>query len=335
MEPDRSDHPEGPGVSARRSPGGHRPGAPGPLTSDRLTPDRLTPDRLTLDRPTLDRVRGRLLGVGYRITGTWADAEDAADEALARLVALDPGAAPDNVEAWLTTVTTRLCLDRLRRRKREDYIGAWLPEPVDTALLPEALAEQRDDLRIAVLLAYEQLGSDERAAFVLREAYALPYAEIAEILGAAAPTVRQWVSRARHHLDTDLRPPEPASPALIEQLVGAVMSGDLDATVAALTGDARVVSDSNGKVNAARRDIVGARKSAYFLVKAMELADDGRIAPVEVNGEFALAFHSRGVLRVAHLGVADGLVTRIYFHSNPAKLTRLALPEGFEPGPGG
>ena len=120
-----------------------------------------------------------------RITGTWADAEDAADEALARLVALDPSDAPRNAEAWLTTVATRLCLDRLRRRKREDYIGAWLPEPVDTALLPAELAEQRDELRIAVLLAYEQLGPDERAAFVLREAYELPYAEIAEALHAA------------------------------------------------------------------------------------------------------------------------------------------------------
>lgn len=245
-------------------------------------------------------------------------------------MALDSGDAPDNPEAWLTTVTTRLCLDRLRRRKREDYIGSWLPEPVDTALLPAEAAERRDDLRIAMLLAYEQLGDEERAAFVLREAYALPYAEIAEILGAAVATVRQWVSRARHRLDSDLRPPEPASDALIGQLVGAVMSGDLDATIAALTGDARVISDSNGKVNAARRDIVGARKSAYFLVKAAESAD-GKLAPVEVNGEFALAVVSRGVLRVAQLGVVDGQVTRIYFHNNPDKLTRLVFPEGFSP----
>ncbi|WP_241724120.1 sigma factor [Dietzia sp. E1] len=130
-----------------------------------------SPGAVPPDRVALERVRGRLLGIGYRITGTWADAEDAADEALARLVALDPADAPRNAEAWLTTVATRLCLDRLRRRKREDYIGAWLPEPVDTALLPAELAEQRDQLRIAVLLAYEQLGPDERAAFVLREAY--------------------------------------------------------------------------------------------------------------------------------------------------------------------
>lgn len=105
-----------------------------------------------------------------------------------------------------------------------------------------------------MLLAYEQLGTDERAAFVLREAYALPYAEIAEILGAAVPTVRQWVSRARHRLDTDLRPSE------------------------------------NVRT-------------------------------------------SWGVLRVAQLGVSDGLVTRIYFHSNPSKLTRLDLPEGFAASP--
>ena len=278
------------------------------------------------DRAALERIRGRLLGIGYRITGTWADAEDAADEALARLVALDPSDAPRNAEAWLTTVATRLCLDRLRRRKREDYIGAWLPEPVDTALLPAELAEQRDQLRIAVLLAYEQLGPDERAAFVLREAYELPYAEIAEALHAAVPTVRQWVSRARHRLQTDLRPPEPAPDELITRLVEAVMAGDLEQTIAVLTSDARVLSDSNGKVNAARRDIVGARKCAYFLVKAMELAE-GEIAPVEVNGEFAMAVVSRGVLRVVQVGVVDGRVDRLYFHCNPDKLTRLELPD--------
>lgn len=283
------------------------------------------------DRASLERIRGRLLGIGYRITNTWADAEDAADEALARLVALDPADAPRNAEAWLTTVATRLCLDRLRRRKREDYIGAWLPEPVDTALLPAELAEQRDQLRIAVLLAYEQLGPDERAAFVLREAYELPYAEIAEALHAAVPTVRQWVSRARHRLQTDLRPPEPATDELITRLVEAVMSGDLEQTIAVLTSDARILSDGGGKVNAARREIVGARKCAYFLVKAMELAE-GAVAPVEVNGELALAVASRGVLRVVQVGVVDGRVDRLYFHSNPDKLTRLAIPEGFAAG---
>lgn len=287
-----------------------------------------SPGAVPPDRVALERVRGRLLGIGYRITGTWADAEDAADEALARLVALDPADAPRNAEAWLTTVATRLCLDRLRRRKREDYIGAWLPEPVDTALLPAELAEQRDQLRIAVLLAYEQLGPDERAAFVLREAYELPYAEIAEALHAAVPTVRQWVSRARHRLQTDVRPPEPAPDELITRLVEAVMSGDLEQTIAVLTSDARVLSDGGGKVNAARRDIVGARKCAYFLVKAMELAE-GAVALVEVNGELALAVASRGVLRVVQVAVVDGRVDRLYFHSNPDKLTRLTVPEGF------
>ena len=99
---------------------------------------------------------------------------------------------------------------------------------------------------------------------------------------------------------------------------------------AALTADARVISDGGGKVNAARRDIVGARKCAYFLIKATELSG-GMIAPVEVNGEFALAVLARGVLRVAQVGVVDGQISRLYFHSNPDKLTRLALPEGFAP----
>lgn len=279
-----------------------------------------------LDRATLDRVRNRLLGVGYRITGTWADAEDAADEALARLVVLEPGAEPDNPEAWLTTVATRLCLDRLRRRQKESYIGAWLPEPVDTALLPEDAAVRHDDLRIAVLLAYEQLGADERAAFVLREAYALPYAEIAQILDQQAATVRQWVSRARRRLASDLRPPDPAPEQVIEQLVDAVMSGDLDGTIAVLAQDVRIVSDGGGKVNAALRDIVGARKCAYFMVKAVELSD-GPITPVEVNGESAVMVVSRGVVRVVQIGTTGPHVSRLYFHSNPDKLTRLTLPE--------
>ncbi|WP_255583559.1 sigma-70 family RNA polymerase sigma factor [Dietzia sp. ANT_WB102] len=191
------------------------------------------------DRAALDRIRGLLLGVGYRITGSWADAEDATDESLARWLALHPASAPRNLEAWLTTVTTRLCLDRLRQRKREYVVGVWLPEPVDTALLPADRAERRDDLRIAILLAYEQLSTDERAAFVLREAYDLPYADIADALGAGVATVRQWVSRARHRLTSDLRPREPASNVLVSGLVEAVMAGDLDRTIVALTADRR------------------------------------------------------------------------------------------------
>src|SRR5699024_4254596 len=110
MEPDRSGHETGSAVPAGRRGTRHRPGAAVPLSPLR-------------DRAELERVRARLLGIGYRVTGTWADAEEAADEALARLVALGSGEAPDNPEAWLTTVTTRLCLDRLRRRRREASTG--------------------------------------------------------------------------------------------------------------------------------------------------------------------------------------------------------------------
>jgi len=110
-----------------------------------------------------------------------------------------------------------------------------------------------------------------------------------------------------------------------------VLAGDLDATVAALTADVRVVSDSDGRVNAARRDIVGARKCAWFLIKGAEQTG-GALAPVEVNGEPALAMVSRGVLRIAQLAVVDGRVDRVFFHCNPLKLTRLELPDGLAPG---
>src|SRR5690625_864256 len=129
MEPDSSGHAERPAVTAGRRGARHRSGTTRQMTravtpaSPAETPLR-SPGAVVSDRASFDQVRGRLLGIGYRITGTWADAEDAADEALARLVALDPSSAPENPEAWLTTVATRLCLDRLRRRKREDYIGS-------------------------------------------------------------------------------------------------------------------------------------------------------------------------------------------------------------------
>lgn len=285
---------------------------------------------VTTDRAALARVRGMLLGLGYRLTGTWADAEEAADEALARLVALDPDDQPVNVEAWLTTVATRLCLDRLRRRKREPYIGSWLPEPVDTALLPDESAEHRDDLRVAVLLAYEHLGENERAAYVLREAYGLAYAEIGDALDAPAATVRQWVSRARRRLTTDLAPPAPATDPHVEALVSAVFAGDLEATIAVLAPDVRVISDSDGKVNAARREITDPRKVAYFLVKSVE-SGGADLAVAEANGEVALVVRRRDVVRVVQLGVDDDKVSRLYFQCNPDKLRRLGLPEGWLP----
>lgn len=279
------------------------------------------------DAGALHRARSRLLGVSYRITGTWADAEEAADEALARLTALPSGERPHNLDAWLTTVTTRLSIDRLRRRRREDYIGDWLPEPVDTALLPDEHAERNEGLRMALLIAYEQLAPRERAAFVLREAYALPYAEIADVLDQSPATVRQWARRARHRLHADGPTPVTPGPQQVEPLLDAILSGDLDAVKATLADGVRVVSDGGGRVNAARRVITGPRKVAYFLVKSAESAGDDDLAPVEVNGEPALASRIGGVIRVFQLqSTADGRISGLLVHCNPEKLSRVRVP---------
>lgn len=272
--------------------------------------------------------RRRLIGLGYRLTGVWADAEEATDEALARLVALPAGSTPDNPDAWLTTVTTRLCLDRLRRRVREPYVGPWLPEPVDRAALPDEVAEVADEVRMAVLIAYERLNPQERAALVLREAFALPHDRIAEILGVSPAAARQWFSRARRALSGDGAPAASPTPGEVDALVAAVMDGDLAAVAGMLAEDVRLVSDAGGRVNAARREVVGPRRVAYFLVKSAEV-QDVETAATTVNGEGAMALRSRGVTRVIRFGMAGDRVARLDFFCNPDKLTRLVLPEGW------
>ena len=280
------------------------------------------------DAAAFPRRRARLLSLGYRLTGAWADAEDAADEALARLLRLPAGERPREPDAWLTTVATRLCLDRLRRRAREPYVGPWLPEPVDRELLPDDAAVLADEVRMAVLVAYETLPPHERAALILREAFELPHPRIAEILEVSPQVARQWTTRARRRLSGEAAPLASPEPEEVEALLGAVMTGDLETVQRLLADDVRVVSDSDGRVNAARRVLEGPRRCGYFLVKSAE-SQDVETAPTTVNGEGALAIRSRGVTRVVQFRMAGGRVARIDFFCNPDKLTRVRLPEGW------
>jgi RNA polymerase sigma-70 factor (ECF subfamily) len=162
--------------------------------------------------------RPRLIGLGYRMLGTVADAEDIVQEAWLRWQRGDRSEV-DNPEAYLTTVTTRLALDRLRRVKaqREVYPGSWLPEPVALDD-PAATVEQKESLSLAVLVLLETLSPLERAAFVLHEVFEEPYAEVAATLGREEATVRQLVSRARRHVEGG-RPRYPVDPAQRDRAV--------------------------------------------------------------------------------------------------------------------
>ena len=195
--------------------------------------------------------RRRLLGLAYRMLGSRSDAEDMVQDAYLRFAdAKDVR----NPEAFLVTVVTRLCLDRLKsaRAQREVYVGPWLPEPVfDTdGLSSEAATEFADDLSFALLLALDRLSPQERAAFLLHDVFDIPFSEIANLIGRSEPACRQLATRARRAV-RDERPRPPAAPDIHEHLLTAflqaVASGDLSQLTGLLRDVAVAVTDGGGR----------------------------------------------------------------------------------------
>ncbi|MCW2777359.1 MAG: polymerase subunit sigma-24 [Frankiales bacterium] len=277
---------------------------------------------------TFEDVRPGLLGLAYRLLGSRAEAEDVLQEAWLRRSAatgvLDEA-------AWLRTVVTRLCLDELRsaRRRREAYVGPWLPEPVQTAdgaLGPLETAELRDSLALGCLVLLERLTPAERAAFVLREAFALPWEEVATCLDRTAASCRQLHVRARGKLaDAPAPTPVAARRTLLDRFLLLVATADLAGLTALLTDDAVLVSDGGGVVSAARRPVVGADRVARFLLGiAAKGTDDVEVA--EVNGGPALLLVQGGaVTHVVEL-VPDGdRVRGLSLVAAPAKLAGLGV----------
>lgn len=272
--------------------------------------------------------RPALLGLAYRLLGSYADAEDVVQEAWVRWSAAE---GVQNPAAWLRTVVTRLCLDELRsaRARRESYVGPWLPEPVQTAdggLGPLDTAELRDSLSLAFLLVLERLSPAERAVFVLREAFALPYDEVAEAVGRSVVACRQLHRRARGRLGEDLPPPSRAGRrALVERFLAAVASADVPAVTALLVDDAVLVSDGGGVVSAARRPVTGADRVARFLVGISgRLPAGASVHEQEVNGTACLVVRTGGAAsQVLALVADDDRVRSVQIVANPEKLSRV------------
>ncbi len=281
--------------------------------------------------------RGHLIGVGYRITGSLADAEDAVQEAWLRLAGLAPAARAElrDVRAWLTTVVGRICLDRLRSAaaRRERYVGPWLPEPlVTTGELDDPLAAVvRDEgVRMAAMVVLERLTPPQRVAFVLHEAMGLPYADIAGILGCPEATARQHASRARRIVAAADPPPRAAlaeQQRVLAAFADAMTRADHGALVALLHPDVVLVNDSDGQVPAARRTVVGADKVARLLLGLLGRYGPGLLSearPVLVNGELGMVGPAgRSGVAVNVLALRDGRITGVYGVLNPAKLSRL------------
>ena len=271
--------------------------------------------------------RSLLFTVAYEMLGSAADAEDVVQETWLRW---------DNVEhaevrdprAYLVRIVTRQALNRLRSlaRRREEYIGEWLPEPLLTSPDVAADVELADSVSMAMLTVLETLGPAERAVFVLREVFDTPYEEIAEAVGKSPAAVRQIAHRARQHVAAR-HPRIPVSTTeqqkAVDRFLAAVRHGDLQGLLDVLAPDVVVVADGGGLVAAARRPIEGAERVAAFLIAAAGSADFEAKA-VWLNGSPAARIEIGGELDTAvSLAVENGRITRIYAIRNPHKLAGL------------
>jgi RNA polymerase sigma-70 factor (ECF subfamily) len=274
-------------------------------------------------------VRPRLFGIAYRMLGSASEAEDVLQEVWLRWQATDRGVVV-NPAAFLATVTTRLAINTLQsaRVRRETYIGPWLPEPVDTSADPFLGAERGEALQFAALLLMEKLTPTERAAYVLREAFDYPYAQIAEVLQSTEPAVRQLVSRARKHMTGERRAPVSAAAQreLLTAFVAAARTGDMAALERLLAADVTSVSDGNGAVGVSRRPVVGVTRVARFLATAAKRFWVGvDVAWVTTNGQTSAVLRRDGTT-VAVLTVsasAEG-IDQVLWMMNPEKITALS-----------
>jgi RNA polymerase sigma-70 factor (TIGR02957 family) len=272
--------------------------------------------------------RPALTGLAYRMLGSYADAEDVVQEAWVRW---SSATGVDNAAGWLRTVVTRLCLDELRsaRVRRESYVGSWLPEPVHTAdgaLGPLDTAELRDSLSLGFLLLLERLSPSERAVFVLRQAFALPFDEIADAVGRSAAACRQLHKRAAAKLGPGLPATQRAGrQELLDRLLLAVATADVAALTALLADDAVLLSDGGGVVSAARRPVVGADRVARFLIGiGSRVPPDASMEEQEVNGLLCLVIRVAGeVTQVFSVDVDADRVRALQIVSNPGKLSHL------------
>jgi RNA polymerase sigma-70 factor (TIGR02957 family) len=283
--------------------------------------------------------RNLLVSVAYRVLGSVTDAEDAVQEAWLRWANVRHSEITDP-RAFLVRVTTRLAIDRLRRAKtrRESYVGPWLPEPILTRQDLAEDAAMAESVSMAMLVVLETLSPLERAVFVLREAFGMPYAEIADVLGRKEEAIRQLASRARDHVrerrsrfDAD----QNEQRRVTERFLEATSTGDLKALMAVLSPGVTLVADGGGRALAPRRPVRGADKVARFLVAVAneertaqflesvgdEPAPDLRIHLAHVNGGPGVVATSGGrPITALVLEVSDGLVQTVHLVANPEKL---------------
>ena len=281
---------------------------------------------------SFETYRSYLFSIAYRMLGSAMDAEDMVQETYLRYQTTPPQTI-HSLKAYLTTILVRLCMDQLQlaHRKREQYVGPWLPEPILTTETaetgdPEKRVEMEESISLAFLVLLEQLQPFERAVFLLREVFAYEFAEIATMLDKSEAACRRSYSRAKLHLRAH-RPRFPASPQIHQQLLSgyfqAVQTGEMTPLMNLLSEDVILWADGGGKVKqAALRPIRGRDAVTRFSLGTKRFwPEDYRIEPGEVNGQAALIIRAgEKAFAVFTIDVEQGQIQAIRIIANPDKL---------------
>lgn len=309
---------------------------PGAQESAGLTPDE----------------RRRLLGMAFRMLGTVADAEDAVQEAFLRWYRLEAGerATVANVPGWFTRVTSRVCLDMLgtARARRERYVGQWLPEPVPVDLFagtapssgesltaaspldPLDRITMDDAVSTALLVVLDAMTPAERVAFVLHDVFAVPFPEIADIVGRSAAAVRQLATSARRHVATRRATPAAREDhaAVVHAFAAACAGGDLNALMAVLDPQVELRSDGGGYVSAARNPVYGTSNVARFVLGILAKRPGLELIEQPMPGGIGYEMRYGGrVVGVTTLRVSEGKIHEVWLQMNPEKLSRWTRDE--------
>ncbi|SEK32061.1 RNA polymerase sigma-70 factor [Rhodococcus maanshanensis] len=270
--------------------------------------------------------RSLLFTVAYEMLGSAADAEDVVQETWLRWAEVDKAEVHDP-RAYLVRIVTRQALNRLRSvsRRREEYIGEWLPEPLLTSPDVAEDVELAENVSIAMLTVLETLGPVERAVFVLHEVFETPYQEIAEVVSKTPAAVRQIAHRAREHVAARrprMQVDRAQQQAAVEKLMAALSTGDVQGLMEVIAPDVVVIADGGGIATAARKPIVGVERVAAFLARAAKFPDF-MTTPTCFNGMPGIRIDVGGEATAVSVVVEDGLITRVYAIRNPHKLERL------------
>ncbi len=276
--------------------------------------------------------RGLLFTVAYEMLGSASDAEDVVQETWLRWNAIGDQARAEvrDSRAFVVRMVTRKALDRMRAdaRRREDYVGEWLPEPLLTTPDVADDIELADSVSYAMLTVLETLTPTERAVFVLREVFDLPYDEIAQAIDKSAPATRQIGHRAREHVAAR-RPRMEVSrseqQAVVERFLAALTGGDLQGLLDALAPDVVLIADGGGIAQAIAQPVAGAKKVANLLRAFSKFGTGASVVPLLLNGALGARVSGTddGHDTAISFVVEDGRITRIYAVRNPAKLGRL------------